>query len=54
MIQVVSISLTKYYEKTWHPTQKKYDYPVFQRQEYNVLGVEWNGGVAYRLASGVV
>lgn len=54
MIAVVSISLSRVYSKTWNKEKVRYDYPCFSREHYNVLWVEWQDGVAYRLASGQI
>ncbi|KAK5074382.1 hypothetical protein LTS08_005335 [Lithohypha guttulata] len=53
-IEVVAISRSVQYNKTFNEELKRYDHPLTRNEVYNVLWVEWKEGIAYRLASGRV
>ncbi|KAH8897132.1 hypothetical protein GQ53DRAFT_742977 [Thozetella sp. PMI_491] len=53
-IELVAIYKSRRYSKTWNEALQRYDHPIEVKDFYKVLWVEWEGRVAYRLASGMV
>lgn len=53
-VELVALCRAKTYEKTWKEEEQKYDLPINVAERMNVLWIEWEDGVAYRRASGVV
>ena len=53
-IEVIAISLTRFYSKTWNEEASRYERPIRRTEKYNVLWIEWKDGIAYRKAGGVV
>ncbi|KAI1865308.1 uncharacterized protein JN550_008356 [Neoarthrinium moseri] len=54
LIKLISISLSYSHSKTRDKKTGKWGKPHFRESHYRVLWVEWQGNVAYRLASGLV
>ncbi|RGP71732.1 heterokaryon incompatibility [Fusarium longipes] len=53
-VDLVAVCKIRTYAKTWNESKKFYDNPVSRKDTYLVLWVEWEDGIAYRLASGQV
>lgn len=54
VVKLVALCRSKHYEKTWNEDEQEYDLPIKVTESLSVLWVEWEDGVAYRRASGVV
>lgn len=53
-IELVAVCKIRSYSKVWNEWEKVCDNPVSKEDTYLVLWVEWEDGIAYRLASGHV
>ncbi|KAI9787265.1 MAG: hypothetical protein M1816_007679 [Peltula sp. TS41687] len=53
-VELVAICRSRYYQNTWNEERRRYTYPQWTDEHYNVLWIEEKDGVAYRLASGSV
>lgn len=53
-IESVAICKTRHYRKRWDEKNQKYTGPCDTSEVFDVLWVEWENDVAYRLASGTV
>ncbi|RGP71648.1 heterokaryon incompatibility [Fusarium sporotrichioides] len=53
-VELVAVCKIRTYGKEWNESKEIYDNPVSRKDTYLVLWVEWEDGIAYRLASGKV
>ncbi|KAH7068952.1 heterokaryon incompatibility protein-domain-containing protein [Paraphoma chrysanthemicola] len=53
-IEIVALSMTRNDSKTWNKEASRYEKPFTTTEVVNVLWVEWENGVAYRKAAGLV
>lgn len=54
LIELTAISCKITYRKTFNKELQHYDHPLLREEHYNVLWLEWQGGIAYRKAVGQV
>ncbi|KAL1798190.1 hypothetical protein ACET3X_002227 [Alternaria dauci] len=53
-IEIVAVSMTRFYIKTWNPDTMRSEKPFHVDEVVNVLWVEWENDIAYRRAAGYV
>ncbi|OCL15173.1 hypothetical protein AOQ84DRAFT_279507 [Glonium stellatum] len=53
-VELIAIYRSRICSKTWDEKRRRYAHPQKRKETYEVLWVEWEDGVAYRLASGRV
>jgi hypothetical protein len=53
-VELVAINHTVHHSKTLNEELQRYDHPIERKERVTVLWVEWEDGVAYRLACGYV
>ncbi|KAL5344002.1 heterokaryon incompatibility protein-domain-containing protein [Aspergillus crustosus] len=53
-VELVAISRSRTWGREYNEEEKRFQHPPYVRDTYKVLWVEWEDGVAYRLAAGDV